>query len=141
VTASNIYGESPYSLMGDGASIWVNPDAPVQLSNNAQVTNAANIGLQWLTSPSDGGTAVLDYRIFYSLVKQPDGNGDYTFVNSEFTLLTDGISSTSYTTSQTLISGALYSFKVQARNVVGYSTDSNLVSIYAASVPNAPTNV
>ena len=45
------------------------PILTTTMRNDAGVTDADNIGLLWLTSPSDGGTPVLDYRIFYALVK------------------------------------------------------------------------
>ena len=37
-----------------------------------------------------------------------------------------------------LTTGLTYSFRVQARNSEGYSADSNIVSILAAQVPDAP---
>ena len=47
VTASNVYGESEFSAVGNGATIWVVPDAPTFFTNNAGVTNAFEIGLLW----------------------------------------------------------------------------------------------
>lgn len=99
VTATNYYGESPASVVGDGASIWVIPDAPIQLANNALITDADNIGLTWFTSPSDGGTPVLDYRIYYALEFD------------EYVLLDTGILPTSYVTTVPLIDGERYKFK------------------------------
>jgi hypothetical protein len=43
------------------------PDAPVNLANNALITDASRIGLTWFKGPSNGGTPVLDYRLFYAL--------------------------------------------------------------------------
>lgn len=129
VTASNYYGESPQSAQGDGASIWVIPDAPVTLVNNALITDASRIGLTWFKGPSNGGTPVLDYRIFYALE------------NDDYTELASSVLQTSYVTSVSLISGERYKFKVQARNAVGFSLDSNEVIIVAARVPDAPTDV
>jgi hypothetical protein len=99
VTATNYYGESPSSVLGDGASIWVIPDAPVSLSNNALITDASRIGLTWYKSPSNGGTPVLDYRLFYALE------------NDEYVELATGILPTSYVTTVELIDGERYKFK------------------------------
>ena len=37
--------------------------------------------------------------------------------------------------------GSTYQFKVEARNVYGFSTFSNTVSILAAQIPDEPTSV
>lgn len=37
-----------------------------------------------------------------------------------------------------LTADVVYAFRVHARNAVGYSADSNEVSIRAAAVPNTP---
>lgn len=47
-------------------------------------------------------------------------------------VLTFEITETSYTTSVPLTAGVSYTFKVQARNAVGFSGYSNEVSIVAA---------
>jgi len=40
-----------------------------------------------------------------------------------------------------LTPGLTYKFKVQARNPVGFSTDSSLLSVLAAKTPEAPLGV
>lgn len=100
VSATNLYGESPQSQVGDGASIWVIPDAPVNFENNAAVTDASKIGLNWLAGINNGGTAVLDYRLYYAL--EADA----------YTLLESNILTTSYTTSVALTTGVNYKFKL-----------------------------
>lgn len=40
-----------------------------------------------------------------------------------------------------LIDGENYQFKVQARNTVGYSLDSEVITIRAARIPDAPVNL
>lgn len=100
VSATNFYGESPYSSVGDGASIWVIPDAPVNLANNAVFTNANQIGLTWFAGVANGGTPVLDYRIYFA------------HVDNEYTLLESGLTTTSYTATVGLTTNELYKFKV-----------------------------
>jgi hypothetical protein len=47
----------------------------------------------------------------------------------------------SYTTSNPLVEGNFYSFKVKARNAVGFSDESAVISIKAAQKPDKPLNV
>lgn len=56
-------------------------------------------------------------------------------------LLASGVTSTYYQTSITLTSGVTYSFKVVARNSVGYSSYSYAIPIIAARPPDAPIQV
>jgi hypothetical protein len=91
VSAINYYGESPYSSVGDGASIWLIPDEPVSLANDALVTDASVIGLTWSAGVSNGGTPVLDYTIYYA------------HVDDDYTLLESGVTTLSYSTIVSLI--------------------------------------
>ena len=54
--------------------------------------------------------------------------------------LQSGVTTKAYTLSPAT-SGETYSFRVQARNSVGYSDDSNTLEIIAATEPGAPTNL
>ena len=56
-------------------------------------------------------------------------------------MLTDDVTTTHYTSTVTLVSGLNYKFKIQARNIVGYSALSSELIVRAAEVPEAPTNV
>jgi hypothetical protein len=47
------------------------PDAPVSPINNSAVTTKSVIGFSWSDGSSNGGTAVIDYRITYD---QSTGN-------------------------------------------------------------------
>jgi hypothetical protein len=47
------------------------PDAPVSPINNPAVTTKSVIGFSWSDGSSNGGTAVIDYRITYD---QSTGN-------------------------------------------------------------------
>lgn len=61
VSASNVKGTSVYSNEGNGAVILTNPDAPLNLANDAQVSSGSTIGLNWNKGAEEGGTPVLDY--------------------------------------------------------------------------------
>lgn len=130
VKASNVYGDSEYSAVGNGASMWTYPDTPLNLANNAQITSASQIGLTWQEGVSNGGTAVLDFRVYYTLDS-----------DNSFTELASSIILEHYTTVVSLVAGANYKFKVQARNAFGYSLWSDELIIRAAEIPLSPVSV
>jgi hypothetical protein len=83
------------------------------------ITNAFQIGLSWTPGLSDGGETVAFYRLSYD-----QGLGVWTTLVEEI-----------YTTDYTYTSvtqGTTYTFKVEARNSVGYSLESSELSILAA---------
>jgi len=47
VIATNVYGDSPFSAAGNVGLTKLIPDAPINLANNAAITDAAKIGLVW----------------------------------------------------------------------------------------------
>lgn len=101
------------------------PDPPVSITNNADITNAVQIGLTWSPGSSSGGSPVIDFRISYH-----EGTG--TFVTLE-----EGVSAYSYTATG-LTGGSTYTFKIEARNSVGYGTYSDEVVVVCAGIPDPP---
>jgi hypothetical protein len=67
IIAVNEIGESAESTSGNGAtlSISVVPDAPIGLARDSLTTSTTQIGLLWNAGSSDGGQAILDYRIWF----------------------------------------------------------------------------
>jgi len=130
VSAINYYGESVTSQVGDGASLIVVPDAPVDLQNNPAITDSTRIGVTWFPGSSTGGTPIIDYEISYA-----------EEASSEFTVLDSAVALNEYTTTIPLVEGQNYKFKVRARNSVGYSEYSAEVVIRVATEPEVPTNV
>lgn len=129
VVAINLVGESSESVEGNSAIILTQPDKPINVANDASVTNAQQIGLTWQEGAANGGATVEDYRITYD-------QGGSTYID-----LATGVTSTSYTTTITLTPGTTYKFKIEARNTYGYSDLSDEVSILAAQVPDAPVSL
>jgi hypothetical protein len=78
---------------GSGAVIQYVPDAPIDLVNLPEITDAEKIGLSWNAGVSDGGISVIDYKIFYAL----EGEA--------YTELVSGVVPTTYTTTEDLIDG------------------------------------
>lgn len=98
------------------------PDRPINLADNAVVTHKTQIALTWEDGLEDGGSEVIDYRIWYAVLP-----GDYQ-------VLVTGVTDKSYIATA-LVTGTTYSFKVQSRNYVFYSDYSDVVSILAAQRP------
>jgi titin len=121
VEARNIVGYSDFSDSITELAAQI-PDSPTDLANVPEITLADRIGLTWLAPVFDGGSAILDYRIWYD--DASDG--------AQFVELVSGLNDLSYT-ALGLTQGSTYRFKVEARNVYGYSfAFSNQVEILAA---------
>lgn len=58
----------------------------------------------------------------------------------QFVVVADGLSETSYTASG-LDLGTTYDFKVEARNSLGYSLESETLSLLAAYRPDSPATL
>ena len=85
VQSRNLVGYSPYSnpiyvLTGQA------PDPPTSLQNDASVTSAAQIGINWLAPVQNGGAELIDYR-----VSCDQGTG------STFTVVAEGLTALNYT--------------------------------------------
>lgn len=124
VQAFNLYGSSGISEAGISDGMEFVPDAPINLLDNVLVTSDSVIGFSWNEGASNGDSPVLDYRITYD---QSTGN---------YITLAEGVTATSYTTTIPLLKGQTYNFKVEARNTVGYSLHSEILSILVAQVPD-----
>lgn len=96
-------------------------DAPTSLINIPDpATRADRIGLDWTAPVFTGGVPLLDYRLWYD-----NAQGSTTIV------LEESLSQSEYT-AMSLTQGATYKFKLEARNMKGYSFFSNEVEILAA---------
>jgi hypothetical protein len=104
-------------------------DAPISLTNDPSTTTDSVIRFTWSDGSSDGGSSVIDYTVFYD-------QGTSTFVELESSVTTQF-----YLTSVTLSAGTTYAFKVQARNTVGFSSDSSELSVLAAHLPDTPVSL
>ena len=82
VTATNLFGNSLVSTVGNGALILTIPDAPLNLSNVPSITSGYQIGLIWTKGQAEGGTPVFEYRIW-----QDQGNGNYIILADHQTVL------------------------------------------------------
>lgn len=88
------------------------------------------MGLTWTEPAFIGGSAILDYRIYYKL---PEG--------TVWSTLVDDVTTTSYVTTA-LTQGVSYEFKLESRNIYGLSqTSTPVVTVLQAQVPNAPVSL
>lgn len=102
------------------------PEAPINLANAPSITSSTSIGITWSPGVYDGASPVIDYRISFDL-----GTGSWVTFAS-------GVTSRTYTATG-LTADTVYKFKIEARNLKGYSAYSNTLSIRAASIPDKPS--
>jgi uncharacterized repeat protein (TIGR02543 family) len=124
-TATNTAGSSA-SASTSSASVTPAgvPSAPTGVSGTG---NGGTINIAWTVPSSDGGSAVTDYIVEYSV----DGSGTWaTFA--------DGTSTATSATVTGLIAGNAYEFRVTAKNIIGNSL-SSFSSPTIETLPTAPT--
>ena len=85
VKSRNVVGFSMASSIISKLAAQV-PDSPTGLANVAANTNASQIGLTWTAPTFNGGSALIDYRIWY----------DNGFSGSIYWVVATGLTSTSY---------------------------------------------
>lgn len=101
IISVNVYGESIQVVSGSGAVIQEVPDAPVTLENDPTTTTDTLIKFTWSDGAIDGGTPVIDYRVFYD-----EGTA------GSYVLLESGVTTQYYQTTVLLTAGTTYVFKV-----------------------------
>lgn len=90
-----------------------------------EITTLSQIGLSWDEGAANGGSPVIDYRVWYAT--DP----------SSYSILDAGVLSTNFVATS-LVMGTTYYFKVQSRTIYGFSEYSDPVVILAASKPSQP---
>jgi len=119
-----LVGHSPYSASISELAAQV-PDAPIALADVPSITLADRIGLTWQPPLFNGGSPIIDYRLWYD-----------NATGATFTIIANNLQ-LSYT-ALNLVQGKTYTFKVEAYNIYGYSAYSVPVSILAAQIPAIP---
>lgn len=128
VTASNAYGSSDPSTVSPAYVPFTTPTAP---TNVVGIPGADSIALTWVAPLADGGAAITDYVIQYSI------NNGAAWVDSP-----SGISISLADTVAGLSNGASYLFRVAAVNKAGIGLwSSPTSSLKPYSAPAAPTNL
>lgn len=120
IAAVNAAGTSSYSSASTAvipAGVPVAPGAPTPTAGNASVS------LSW-TAPSNNGSAITDYKIYYA-----------TSENGTYTLFSDTVTTTASVAVTGLTNGTAYYFKVAAVNAIG---DGALSAASTSSTPVAP---
>ena len=128
VAATNQAGLGAYSASSAARTPVGAPGAPTNLVG---VAGNAQVALTWTAPVSNGGSAITDYIIEYSI-----NNG------SSWLSYSDTVSTATSLTTTGVTNGVAHIYRVAARNAVGtgsFSTSS--ATQIAFTVPNAPTSV
>jgi hypothetical protein len=131
VTANNAYGDSAKSDATSAGLVQLVPFPPINLANDPAVTDATRIKFTWEDPLEDGGSPILDYDVYWD---QGSAIGSVVLLAADLTVR-------EYQTTASLTSGELYTFYVSARNAVGEGQLSESLSVYAATIPDAPLAV
>ncbi len=123
VTATNALGTSTASGTSNGVTPATVPTAPLNLAATVQ---DSSIDLSWSAPASNGGSSLTDYIIEYKLSS-----------GGTWSVFSDGVGTTPATTVTSLSNDNSYDFRIYAKNIVGTSTASSIVS----ATPGAPAQV
>jgi len=105
--------------------MYTKPDPPRNIIEIASARTLTAIGFSWQQGVENGGTPVIDYRLFFD-----QGTNNYVILAATYL-------STSFTI-DSLTPGVTYKFKIQSRNQFSLSDDSQVFSILCATVPDFP---
>jgi uncharacterized repeat protein (TIGR02543 family) len=124
-TATNAAGSS---TSASTASAAVTPaGVPLSPSSITGTGLGGSTTIEWIVPTSDGGSAITDYVIEYSVA----GSGTWT-------TFADGTSTATTATITGLTAGSSYEFRVSAKNLIGSSLPS-FTSPVVDALPAAPT--
>jgi hypothetical protein len=123
VVATNDVGSG---LASDASVVITLPTIPTAPLNLAAVVKSSSIDLIWSDSASTGGSAITDYVIEYQLT-----------TGGSWVLFNDGVSVDKFTTVTGLANNTSYDFRVSAKNIIGQSIQSNIVT----ATPGEPAQV
>jgi hypothetical protein len=128
IKALNVVGSSDLSTLSVIMSATV-PDAP---STPLMVSQSeTQITISWSPSANDGGSPLINYQLYWS---------ENSFASPAFTVNAD-TTSHSFTDSDGVVTGQIYSFKVVATNYIGESLPSGVLeNVVAGSLPTQPIN-
>ena len=124
-TATNSAGTSSSSSAASNSVTPAGvPSAPTGVTGTGTGGSAT---VTWSIPSSDGGSALTDYVIEYSVVS-----------SGTWTTFADGTSTATSTTITGLSAGSSYQFRVTAKNIIG-SSIASFSSPTVATLPTAPT--
>ncbi|QLH07035.1 fibronectin type III domain-containing protein [Nitrosopumilus ureiphilus] len=125
-----VYAENSVGRSNVSNTASATPSAPPSSPTSLTATRGnSQVSLSWNTPSDDGGFAITDYIIQFSIDE----------IN--WTTFADGINTATSATVTGLTNGQQYSFRVSAVNSVGTGNPSNLATATPATVPGAPTQL
>lgn len=124
-TATNSAGTSTSSSSASNSVTPAGvPSAPTGVTGSGTGGSAT---INWSVPSSDGGSALTDYVIEYSVLN-----------SGTWTTFTDGTSTATSAVVTGLIAGSSYQFRVTAKNIIG-SSIASFSSPTVATLPSSPT--
>ncbi|MFA6190248.1 MAG: DUF2341 domain-containing protein [Candidatus Staskawiczbacteria bacterium] len=123
VVATNDVGDG---LASDASAEITLPTEPTEPLNVATEVKSSSIKLTWSDPASTGGSAITDYVIEYQLT-----------TGGTWATFDDGVSIDKFATVTGLSNGTSYDFRVSAKNIIGTSGASSVVS----ATPGEPAQV
>ena len=106
------------------------PDAPASLTRDDKLTGTTEVAFTWDAPTDNGGEEVIDYTV--QMMTDEEAFSDAS----------TGQNQTSFKLDKGISAGKTYTFRVRARNSVGFSDYSSELPIIAATTPDAsPSDV
>jgi hypothetical protein len=130
VAAKNILGQGAYSPTIHETPFGPPPWPPLNL---AAIPREGKVGLTWSAPQNTGGSPIIDYTIIFGRVAGAnwDSRPIYSYYN-------DGVSTNTWAEVQGLEPGALYEFKVAARNSFQSFENPNGLGAFSPAVRATP---
>ena len=122
------------NVAGTGVSSGITSATPISVAGSPTGLTATpgntQVELSWTAPSNNGGSAITDYVIEYSAT-----------AGSSWTIVNDGIATSTTTTVTGLTNGQAYQFRVSTVNQAGNSIHSGTVDATPITIPAAPTGL
>lgn len=63
IIATNGFGNSASSAVGNGGVLITTPDAPINVKENALLRSSTSISITWSSGLLNGGSPIIDYEV------------------------------------------------------------------------------
>lgn len=127
LVATNIYGDSLESAVGNGALMITFPDAPLNFAEDLTKRTSSSLGFTWDEGALNGGSTVTNYV----LSQMAEGESQYSVIRDDITVTQVTVTGLTF--------GLTYKYKLQAQNDFDLSVFTQELTLICATVPLAPS--